>query len=68
MAKKSSKRIQVGLVSKLTGHRTYVAIKNKQNTPGKLKLKKYDPIARKHADYEETTKNLGRNVVRPKKR
>jgi ribosomal protein L33 len=37
------------------------------NTPDKLRLKKYDPVARKHAWYEETKKNLGRNTVNPKK-
>lgn len=68
MAKKSNtKRKIIGLVSNLTGHRTYVTRKNTQNTPDKLKLRKYDPIARKHAEYEETKKNLGRNEVKPRK-
>ena len=69
MAKKSNtKRKIIGLVSNLTGHRTYVTRKNTQNTPDKLKLRKYDPIARKHAEYEETKKNLGRNEVKPRKK
>lgn len=68
MAKKSNtKRKIIALVSDLTGHRTYVTRKNTQNTPDKLKLKKYDPIARKHATYEETKKSLGRNEVKPRK-
>lgn len=68
MAKKSNtKRKIVALVSKLSGHRTYVTRKNTQNTPDKLVLRKYDPIARKHAEYEETKKNLGRNEVKPRK-
>ena len=68
MAKKSNtKRKIVALVSSLTGHRTYVTRKNTQNTPDKLKLRKYDPIARKHATYEETKKSLGRNEVKPRK-
>lgn len=68
MAKKSNtKRKIIALVSKLTGHRTYVTRKNTMNTPGKLTLRKYDPIARKHAVYEETKKNLGRNEVKPRK-
>ncbi len=68
MAKKSNtKRKIVALVSKLSGHRTYVTRKNVQNTPDKLVLRKYDPIARKHAEYEETKKNLGRNEVKPRK-
>lgn len=61
MAKKNTKRKVIGLVSELTGHRTYVTRKNTVNTPEKLKLRKHDPIARKHAWYEETKKNLGRN-------
>ena len=28
--------------------------KNKTNTPDKLKLKKYDPVVRKHVEYKET--------------
>lgn len=61
MAKKNAKRKVVGLVSEASGHRTYVTRKNTQNTPDKLKLRKYDPVARKHALYVETKKNLGRN-------
>lgn len=68
MAKKTNtKRKIIALVSDLTGHRTYVTRKNTQNTPDKLKLKKYDPVARKHATYEETKKSLGRNEVKPRK-
>jgi len=67
MAKKSTKRKLVGLVSDLSGHRTYYTHKNTQNTDGKLVLRKYDPIARKHATYTETKKNLGRNEVKPRK-
>ena len=63
MAKKGNKRKNIGLVSELSGHRTYVTRKNTQNTPDKLQLKKYDPIARKHALYVETKKNLGRKEV-----
>ena len=60
---KNNKRKIVGMVSEISGHRTYVTRKNVVNTPDKLKLKKYDPIARKHALYVETKKNLGRNEV-----
>ncbi len=68
MAKKSNtKRKIIALVSQLTGHRTYVTRKNTQNTPDKLVLKKYDPVARKHVTYEETKKSLGRNEVKPRK-
>ena len=60
---KNTKRKLVGMVSEETGHRTYVTKKNTMNTPDKLSLKKYDPIARKHVLYVETKKNLGRNEV-----
>jgi large subunit ribosomal protein L33 len=30
------------------------ATKNKRKTPNKLKKKMYDPIVRKHVEYEET--------------
>lgn len=61
MAKKSTKRKYIGLVSEASNHRTYVTRKNSTNTPDKLKLKKYDPLVRKHVWYVETKKNLGRN-------
>lgn len=67
MAKKNTKRKLVGLVSELSGHRTYYTTKNTQNTTDKLTLKKYDPIARTHAVYTETKKNLGRNEVKARK-
>ncbi|MBI3889646.1 50S ribosomal protein L33 [Candidatus Saccharibacteria bacterium] len=67
MAKKNTKRKLVGLVSELSGHRTYYTTKNTQNTTEKISLKKYDPIARKHATYTETKKSLGRNEVKARK-
>jgi large subunit ribosomal protein L33 len=67
MAKKTDKRKTIGLVSELSGHRSYYTVKSTMNTPDKLKLRKYDPIAKKHAWYEETKKSLGRNEVKPKK-
>ena len=52
MAKKG-KREKIKLESTAgTGH-FYTTIKNKQNTPGKLELKKYDPRVRKHVVYKE---------------
>lgn len=68
MAKKNTKRKIVGMVSEETGHRSYYTVKNTMNTPDKLELKKYDPIARKHVLYVETKKNLGRNEVKPRKK
>lgn len=67
MAKKATKRKLVGLVSDLSGHRTYYTTKNTQNQTEKLSLRKYDPIARKHATYTETKKSLGRNEVKARK-
>ena len=67
MPKKNTKRKLVGLVSELSGHRTYYTTKNTQTTTEKLSIKKYDPIARKHATYTETKKNLGRNEIKPRK-
>lgn len=67
MAKKGDKRKVIGLVSEESGHRTYYTRKNVQNTPDKLRLRKYDPILRKHVWFSETKKSLGRNEVKPKK-
>lgn len=67
MAKKNTKRKLVGLVSSLSGHRTYYTPKNTMNTPDKLELRKFDPIAKKHAVYTETKKSLGRNEVKARK-
>ncbi len=52
MAKKG-KREKIKLESSAgTGH-FYTTAKNRQNTPGKLELKKYDPVVRKHVVYKE---------------
>lgn len=67
MAKKNTKRKLIGMVSSLSGHRTYYTAKNTQNTTEKLVLKKYDPIARAHATYTETKTSLGRNEVKERK-
>ena len=68
MAKKNTKRKLIGLVSNLSNHRTYYTTVNTQNRTtkgqGKLTLRKYDPIAKQHATYTETKKNLGRNEVK----
>ena len=36
-----------------TGH-FYTTTKNKKNTPDKMEIKKFDPVARKHVAYKET--------------
>jgi len=35
-----------------TGH-FYTTDKNKRNMPGKMEIKKYDPVVRKHVLYKE---------------
>ncbi len=65
MAKKSGKKKIVGLVCEESGHRHYYTIKSdKQSEP--LRLRKYNPVLRKHTWYKETKKNLGRNTVNSK--
>ncbi|MBA2662710.1 MAG: 50S ribosomal protein L33 [Bradymonadaceae bacterium] len=32
----------------------YTTMKNKRKTPDKLRLKKYDPVVRKHVEFVET--------------
>ena len=67
MAKKNTKRKLVGLVSDESSNRTYYTVKNTQNTTGKLTLRKYDPVLRKHVTFTETKKSLGRNEVKARK-
>ena len=55
MAKKST---QLRPIIKLrstagTGY-TYVTRKNRRNTPSRLVLRKFDPIARRHVEFRET--------------
>ena len=55
MAKKST---QLRPIIKLrstagTGY-TYVTRKNRRNTPNRLILRKFDPIARRHVEFKET--------------
>ena len=47
-------REKIKLVSTAgTGH-FYTTMKNRRNTTTKLKLKKYDPVVRKHVIYKES--------------
>ncbi|HZV38492.1 MAG TPA: 50S ribosomal protein L33 [Pseudoxanthomonas sp.] len=49
----AGKRDKIKLVSTAdTGH-FYTTDKNKKNTPGKMEMKKYDPVVRKHVVYKE---------------
>ena len=46
-------REKIKLVSSAgTGH-YYTTSKNKRTMPGKLEMKKYDPVVRKHVIYKE---------------
>ncbi len=49
-----SGRDKIRLVSSAgTGH-FYTTDKNKKNMPGKMEIKKYDPVVRKHVEYKES--------------
>ncbi len=52
MAKKSNARETIKLKSSASPH-MYSTKKNKRNTTGKLEIKKFDPIVRKHVMYKE---------------
>jgi large subunit ribosomal protein L33 len=52
MAKKGN-RVVVKLRSTESGH-MYITYKNRRNDSGRLELKKYDPLLRKHVLYRET--------------
>ncbi|XRX43166.1 MAG: 50S ribosomal protein L33 [Buchnera aphidicola (Tetraneura sorini)] len=52
MAKSSREKIKL-ISSSGSGH-YYTTTKNKRNTTGKLELKKYDPLIRKHVLYKES--------------
>ena len=52
MAKKTVLKIKL-LSSADTGF-FYVTTKNPRTQTGKMSLKKYDPIARKHVDFKES--------------
>lgn len=67
MAKKGEKRRIIGLACEACGQRHYYSSKNFQNTPDKVELKKYCPVKRSYAKQVETKKNLGRNVVVPRR-
>jgi ribosomal protein L33 len=67
MAKKGDKRVIIGLVGVESGLRLYYTKKNKTNTPGKLRLLKYNNHLRRREWFEETKKGLGRNEA-PKRK
>ena len=49
---KAGSRVQVKLRSSESPHR-YYTVKNKRNTPGRIEIKKYDPVVRKPVVYKE---------------
>ena len=51
MAKSAREKIRL-VSSAGTGH-FYTTDKNKKNTPGKMEVRKYDPVVRKHVMYKE---------------
>jgi ribosomal protein L33 len=51
MAKSARDKIRLNSTAG-TGH-FYTTDKNKKNTPGKMEIKKYDPVVRKHVLYKE---------------
>jgi len=47
-------RDKIKLVSSAgTGH-FYTTTKNKKNMPEKMKIRKFDPVVRKHVEYKES--------------
>ena len=52
MAKRQGSRILVKMKSTESSH-YYHTEKNRQNTPDRLELKKFDPFLRKHVPYRE---------------
>lgn len=51
MAKSAREKIRL-VSSAETGH-FYTTFKNKKNSTGKLEIKKFDPVVRKHILYKE---------------
>ncbi len=49
----ASKREKIKMKSG-ESHFHYYTVKNKSSTPGRLLLKKYDPVVRKHVEFKET--------------
>ena len=54
MAKRNDLRPLVKLRSTAGTGYTYVTRKNRRNTPDRLSLRKYDPVARRHVEFKET--------------
>ena len=53
MARDQQIRPIVRLVSTAGTGYTYVTRKNRRNDPGRLRLRKFDPVARQHVEFRE---------------
>lgn len=53
MAKKKGDRIVIKIQSTESNH-VYYTEKNKRNDPGRLELRKYDPVLKRHVLYRES--------------
>lgn len=53
MAKKDGPRLLIKMESTAGTGFFYTTQKNRRNTEGKLELKKYDPVVRKHVLFKE---------------
>jgi large subunit ribosomal protein L33 len=49
---KGNNRMDIKLQSTESSH-CYYTTKNKNNTPDRIQIKKYDPVVRKHVAYKE---------------
>ena len=47
-------RDKIKLESSAGTRHFYTTTKNKRNMPGKMEIKKFDPVVRKHVIYKET--------------
>jgi large subunit ribosomal protein L33 len=56
MAKKKGSRTLIALVCEVCNSQNYVVEKNKVNTEGPLKLKKYCHMCKKHQPHKEKKK------------
>ena len=56
MASKSNKELRplIKLRSTAGTGYTYVTRKNRRNTPDRMSLRKYDPVVRRHVEFNES--------------
>ncbi|MGB3327869.1 MAG: 50S ribosomal protein L33 [Thermomicrobiales bacterium] len=53
MARKKADRLPVTMQSTESAHR-FLTEKNRKNDPGRLELRRYDPVLKRHVLYRET--------------